>query len=141
MNLGTVPDELVMLEEWKRRLCIEDWSVSLFVNCDPEDMKLDDCDGCVSYEETTKTAVIQIADPSLLGERLSRPFDFETVLVHELLHLKFCLLERGDDWDSKLQLRVLHQIIDDLSRAFVDAKRFVESKEKTKKTSEEKNNV
>lgn len=86
-------------------------------------MELQDADGCVSYTEVTKSAKIQILDEK---ERKGgiRPFDFEETLVHELLHMKLCLLERGEDWDNKLQLRLLHTYIDDLARAFVNAKRY-----------------
>ena len=137
-----IPEELLLLKEWESRLGLEDWNITLTARCHPEDMALEDCTGCVSYEETTKTAVIQIINPDLLGERVCRPFDFEEVLVHEMLHLKFCLLERGNNWEKKLQLRVLHQIIDDMSRALVDAKRFSDkAKSEKKKTSKENVNV
>lgn len=86
-------------------------------------MGLQDADGCVSYTETTKAAKIQILNPEERRDGL-RQFDFEEILVHELLHMKLCLLEKGDDWDNKLQLRLLHTLIDDLARAFVDAKNY-----------------
>ena len=123
-----MPEEL--LDEWSKRLGLNDWQITLDTHVKPEDMYVQDSDGCAIYEETTKAAKIQIVDPENRlkvnpGETIVclRPFDFEAILVHELLHLKLCLLEKGNDWDNKLQLRLLHQIIDDLSRALVDAKR------------------
>ena len=126
-----MPEELKLLDEWSIRLGLKDWYIVLEADVKPEDMKADDADGFVVFEETTKSARIQIIDPKAREEdegifSASRPFDFEETLVHELLHLKLCLLERGDDWETKLQLRILHQIIDDLSRALVDAKRSKE---------------
>jgi hypothetical protein len=50
------------------------------------------------------------------------PFDFEVVLVHELLHLKFALL--SDNSDCNIESRYVHQLIDEMARSFVDAKRF-----------------
>ena len=52
------------------------------------------------------------------GECKHSAVDFEDrkTLVHELLHLKFCLL--GDSGND-LQDRYVHQLIDDLARAFV----------------------
>ena len=124
-----IPAELKLLDEWTTRLGLKDWYVVLETNVKPENMELQHADGCISYVEATKSARIQIVDEKL-REPTIRPFDFEETLVHELLHMKFCLLERGDDWDNKLQLRLLHTIIDDLSRAFVAAKYF--NKETTK---------
>ena len=48
------------------------------------------------------------------------PLDWEKTLVHELLHLKTCLVSSNV---PDLQERVMHQMIDDLARAFVSAKR------------------
>lgn len=44
----------------------------------------------------------------------------EMTLVHELLHLKLSLVS---DNVPDLQVRYMHQIIDDMARAFVDVKR------------------
>lgn len=125
-----MPEELKLLDEWSNTLGLKDWLITLETNVEPENMDIPDSDGCVSYEETTKAAKIQIVNPENRikvepGEKVVflRPYDFETILVHELLHLKFCLLEIGDEWEISTQLRVLHQIIDDLARAFVDIKR------------------
>lgn len=118
-----MPKELELLQEWKQRLGLQNWQITLTDNVDPEDMTVKDAMGCTSYQEVMRTASIQIINPEKIEETL-RPFDYEETLVHELLHLKLGLLERGTDWDNKLQLRVLHMIIDDLARALVDAKRF-----------------
>lgn len=119
-----MPEELELLNEWTERLGLKDWHILLYSNCNPEeDTILQDAEGYVSYTEATKAAKIQIVNPNKRDKDALRPFDFEEILVHELLHLKLCLLEKGDDWDNKLQLRLMHQIIDDLARAFVDAKR------------------
>lgn len=121
--------ELRLLREWQNRLGLQDWYVVLETNSKPNNMDLQDADGCLSYVETTKSAKIQIIDPKLRTNGL-RPFDFEETLVHELLHMKMCLLERGENWDKKLQLRLLHVVLDDLARALVDAKRSSKSPRK-----------
>lgn len=77
--------------------------------------------GHVEYVEPDRLARIEIVSQQDF-ERGSYTitWDFERVLVHELLHLKFSLLdESGND----LQDRVVHQMIDDLARALVCAKR------------------
>jgi len=130
-----MPNEVELLVEWQKRLGLQDWLIELQTNVSPEEMDLQYADGCVAYEETVKAARIQTIDPSKRLETNTeekivclRPFNFEEVLVHELLHLKFCLLEKGTNWEKKLQLRMLHQIIDDLSRALVNAKEYKNEK-------------
>ena len=108
-----------LLKEWQERLFLSEWRIKLIDNCNPEDMTLNGCAGCTDWTETIKTARIEIIDPKYYGDRIV-PFDWEKTLVHELLHLKTCLIS---DMVSDLQERYMHQMIDELARAFVDAKR------------------
>lgn len=110
-----------LLKEWQKRLSMQDWRITLKTGCSPDEMKIDESSGCVAWSESTKTAFIQILDPIYYGERVT-DFDFEQTLVHELLHLKFCLFY---DEDGDLRERVVHMVLDDLSRALVDAKRVM----------------
>ena len=122
-----VPTEVALLGEWTKRLGMQDWAISLFVNVDPRDMTVENSLGCTSWEESTKSAVIQIVDPEEL-ETLTRSFDFEEVLVHELLHLKTSLLSSREIKED-LQERVLHQLIDDIARAMIDIKKCERNKD------------
>ena len=108
-----------LLAEWQKRLGLQEWRIKLVDKCKPEDMTLDDVAGCTEWSEAIKTARIEIIDPKYYGKRIV-PFDYEKTLVHELLHLKTCLVSDAVD---DLQARYMHQMIDDLARAFVDAKR------------------
>ncbi len=108
-----------LLQEWKTRLGLHDWRIKLRPNCCPEEMEHENCVGCTDWTESGKTARIDILDESYYGKRVV-PFDFEKTLVHELLHLKLCLVSSNVD---DFQERYMHQIIDDLARAFVDAKK------------------
>ena len=104
-----------LLEKWKRRLGLQDWHIVLEADVIPSDMTLENVAGETEWTESAKCAVIRILREDCYGTRIV-PFDFEKTLVHELLHLKFCLLgESGND----LQDRYVHQLIDDLARAFV----------------------
>ena len=120
--MNKIPDELQLLNEWKEILGLKDWYIILNAHCIPSDLELEDAAGEVQYEETTKSAEIHIIDEKYT-KACVRPFDFEEVLVHELLHLKLSLLAEGVDWDVSIQLRLLHQIIDDLAKSFVAVKR------------------
>lgn len=108
-----------LMKEWQKRLSLSDWTIALYAECSPDEMSLDDSSGCVSWQESTRTACIQILDPKYYGERVA-PFDFEKTLVHELLHLKFCMFYKRD---GSLRERLVHQAVDDLARALVSAKR------------------
>lgn len=115
-----------LLQEWQNRLFLSEWRIKLVDNCKPEDMTLQNCAGCTDWSETIKTARIEIIDPKYYGERIV-PFDWEKTLVHELLHLKTCLVS---DMVDDLQARYMHQMIDDLARSFVDAKRCKQKEQK-----------
>lgn len=109
-----------LLREWQHRLGIDDWRIKLVDNMKPEDMIIENVSGDVDWSESIKTARIEIMNPKFYGERIV-PFDYEKTLVHELLHLKLCLVS---DNVGEFQARYMHQMIDDLARAFVDAKRY-----------------
>ena len=106
-----------LLKEWIDRLKLNDWVIELQENCSPDDMN--DCCGLTNWQEVNKSAIIKIIDPQYYGERII-PFDAEKTLVHELLHLKTCLIS---DTENELQERIMHQLIEDLARALVNAKR------------------
>ena len=109
------------LQEWQERLGLTDWRISLH-DCMPVgEMMEENVSGCTEFQEVNKTARIEILDPDEYGERVI-PFDYERILVHELLHLKLCLISETFGEDT-LQERVAHQLIDDLARALIDAKR------------------
>lgn len=110
---------MALLKEWAERLGLQERRISLHDNCKPEDMSMEDVAGCTVWTECNKTARIEIIDEQHYGDRVVG-FDWEKTLVHELLHLKTSLISSEVD---DLQERVAHQIIDDLARAFVDAKR------------------
>ena len=107
------------LDYWMERLGLQDWTIKLYDCCNPEDMALPNVAGCTEWVEVKRAAVIQIMDPDYYGDRIT-PFDYEETLVHELLHLKTCLLT---DVDDSLQTRVGHLLIEDLARTLVAVKR------------------
>lgn len=108
-----------LLKEWVERLGLQDWVIKLTDNCHPSNMSMKDVSGCTVWTESIKTATIEIIDPQFYGERIV-PFDYEETLVHELLHLKTSLVSSNT---LDLEERIMHQLIDDLARALVDAKR------------------
>lgn len=107
---------------WQRVLGLTDWRIKLKTDCFMSELILQNAAGETEWSETIKTAYIRIISAEEYGERIV-PFDPEKTLVHELLHLKFCLLGESG---NKLQDRYIHQLIDDVARALVEAKRTEE---------------
>lgn len=110
----SVFNEQELLKKWQKRLGLQDWTIKLCVECKPEEMAVQEATGCTEWSEAIKTAKIEILDPLYYGDRII-PFDFEKTLVHELLHLKMSFWCQDTD---DVEDRVMHQIIDDLARAF-----------------------
>jgi len=98
-------------------LGLQDWQIRVVDGLRPDQMSAPDADGFVDYETSTRTARIEILDPQYYGDRV-RPYDYELILVHELLHCKFGLL---DDSGNDTHDRVLHQLVDDMARTLVSA--------------------
>ncbi|MBQ7797844.1 MAG: hypothetical protein IJ371_01830 [Clostridia bacterium] len=108
-----------LLSEWQERLGLQDWHIVLQEDVSPNDMVLQSVSGECEKDEVNKCAVVRIMNEKDYGSRIL-PFDKEKVLVHELLHIKFWLIENTE---NEMQNRVVHQIIDDIARALVNAKR------------------
>lgn len=114
----------LLLNEWEERLGLQDWIITLKYNCKFSDLELEDCCGETNWVDAIKTATIKIVSSEEYGKDRIQDFDFEQILVHELLHIKFGLLSfTQQDYDGKVVAEVRHQLIDDLARALVMAKR------------------
>lgn len=108
-----------MFDYWRNKLGLNDWTIKFDWDVEPEDMAIEDSCGCASWQESNKTALIQILRPDRYGERVA-PFDVEKTIVHELLHIKLSFISSECD---PLQQRVAHQLIDDLAKSMVSARR------------------
>ena len=108
-----------LLREWVKRLGLQNWRITLYGCCTENEMDLHGCAGCTTWQEVNCCARVQIISPDCYGDRMIH-FGWEKTLVHELLHIKTCLLT---DTNNELNDRIGHILIDDLARALVDAKR------------------
>ncbi len=112
-----------LLDEWVDILGLQDWDIHLAWQCTPEEMptaKDEDVAGYTAYGESTKEAEIFIPDEQYIDCKPFK-FDFELTLVHELMHLKTCLLTDTDH--SSLQYRLMHVLVEDMAKALVKTKR------------------
>ncbi len=116
-------NEQNLLKEWQERLGLQDWAITLRINCKKDDMDLEEVAGETEWSLSIKSASIKIISKEEYGERIV-PYDFENILIHELLHLKFGLIDQKiTSYESDVAYEVRHQLIDDLARALVMAKR------------------
>lgn len=106
-----------LLDEWINRLGLGDWTIRARLNASPNEFASCGADGECCYTESTKVANIRI----MCEDALNDDADWEQILVHELLHCKFSLIYPSND--DSVKGRVMHQLIDDMSKALVSAKR------------------
>ena len=117
-SINTVKSITELVTEWKQRLDLGDWEIVVNDNVSPYDMQNLGVAGECIWDEVHKAATINICDEKDYGDRVL-PFDKEKTLIHELLHIKFCMLDNGDGVGAKVQ----HQLIEDLAKALVRTKR------------------
>ena len=123
-----------LLNEWQERLGLQDWAIVLRYNCKFSDLDTEDSIGETVWSNTIKNATIRIVSKEEYGNDRTLPFDFEQTLVHELLHIKFGLIDiMNSGYESKVVDELRHQLIDDLARALVMAKRRRNKKKIRKK--------
>ena len=108
-----------LLREWQHRLGLDNWHIELKDNVSPNDMQQVGVCGECEYDTVNSCAVIRILNKKDYGDRIL-PFNKEKILVHELLHIKMWFIYESD---CDLQSKMVHQLIDDMARALVDAKR------------------
>lgn len=117
--------EKELFYEWRERLGLQDWVIKFKYNCKSSELENTDAIGEVQFMTDNKTAIIRIISKEEYdNEDFMIPYDFEKTLVHELLHIKFGLIDKKVvSYESAVAEDVRHQLIDDLARAFVMAKK------------------
>jgi hypothetical protein len=108
-----------LLKEWQERLGLQSWKIDLRDGVKQTEFQSMEQQGECEYDTVNSCAVIRIAKPEDCTGRIL-PFDKEKTLVHELLHIKMWFIYESD---CDLQSKMVHQLIDDMARALVDAKK------------------
>lgn len=125
-----------LLEEWQERLGLQDWAITLTYNCKRADM--DDPEysiGETLWNTTNKSARISIISEEEYGTDMILKYDFEKTLVHELLHCKFSIIDKDiNTYEGIVAESARHQLIDDIARALVMAKRGETKRKLAKET-------
>lgn len=122
--------EKKLLNEWKERLGLHDWVITLRYNCKQSDMELEEVAGETHWININKTANIRIVSKEVYGDRIIK-YDFERILVHELLHIKFGYLQlENRSYEGMVFDEAQHQLIEDLAQSLVMAKRGITNRAK-----------
>lgn len=110
-----------LLNEWQERLGLQDWVIILRYNLKLEDMDGNNA-GLTVWNNVNKIAEVHIMREEEYNSLV--PYDYERILVHELLHIKFGFLQtEPKNYEEIVFDEAQHQLIDDLARALVMAKR------------------
>lgn len=106
---------------WLRILGIENWDIVFDWAVRKSNMVLEDTYGTCTYNREIQSAMIQIMDELDIGatDTLAH-FDYEVVLVHELLHIKFAW---ADNPANDLEKALTHSLIQELAKSFVQTRR------------------
>ena len=119
-----------LLKYWQKILGLQDWIIDLRDNSIPSDFLEQGRAGEVEWQEVNKTAVIRILKSECYGKRII-PFNFEKTLIHELLHIKFYIFSESE---NELQIRLLHQLIEDFAKMLYKLRNQGEHKNDQTKT-------
>ena len=90
MEFKTIEEAKACLKEWQDRLFLSDWIIKIKL-CTPEEFTLEDVVGENEYQIDGKNCVIRILKPEFYGDRMIK-YCAEQILIHELLHCKYCWL-------------------------------------------------
>jgi len=114
--------DLVELKDyWVKILRIEDWEVLIRFKR-AENMTLEEVQGECIFNFTDRQAIVNIIDP-LDWIDIEFKQDFEKIVVHELLHIKFS--EAFDEAfnEDVFKDKLIHRLLNDLAKSLVLAKR------------------
>lgn len=112
-------DELVECSKyWIPLLGLSDWKIVLKVVHQADMCEEEERQGEVLYSLTGKQAIVKILDPADWNNDDFMQ-DMEKTLVHELLHLRFDVIDCKDKTSDKL----MHQLLNDVSRWLVGVNR------------------
>lgn len=114
-------DELIeKCTEWQEILGLQNWVIGIAA-AKSNQFELSGSEGEVDWVLSRKEAKIKILDPVDYPENTFVPFDMETCLVHELLHLHYAPFDNTEP--KTLENIALEQSIHFISKALVDLKR------------------
>lgn len=105
-----------LLNQWIKILDLQDWNIEVFDDCSPRELFDPNSQAENYYNFVHKHARIRITTKKDRDCDVS-PLDYEHLLVHELLHCKFAVL---DDSGNALQDKIVHQFVEDFAKILTE---------------------
>ncbi|MGE1061204.1 hypothetical protein NXG27_00945 [Megasphaera paucivorans] len=109
------------LHEWQNRLFLDDWIIKL--NLLPRIQMTDDDAGHNTFQITNKASVISICIPDDDAKSRISKFCQELILVHELLHLKYNLVDASNpSYEEVSLMQTEHMLLEQMAKSLIMAK-------------------
>lgn len=105
-----------LLDKWIKILGLQDWHIEVYDECSPRELFDSTSQAENYYNFTYKQAKIRITSEKDRKHDVL-PMSYEHLLVHELLHCKFAIL---DGSDNLLQDKIVHQLVEDFANILVE---------------------
>jgi hypothetical protein len=108
------------MKQWQHRLFLDDWIINLRL-FDPTEMD-NEAAGTNEFQIENKSSIIKIANLNDDLKTRNQKACHEKTLVHELLHLKYNIVERSNEYESKFLDIHQHMLLEQMSKSLIMAK-------------------
>ena len=121
MEFKTIEEAKACLKEWQKRLFLSDWIIDIKL-CSPEEFKESNVCGENEFVMDSNCCVIRILKPEFYGERIVK-YCAEQILIHELLHCKYCWISPPDGSLESVYYNTLeHSLLEQMAKSLFMAK-------------------
>lgn len=121
MEFKSTKQAVECLKEWQERLGLGDWIIKVRLVKEIETVQ--NCSGYVDWQEVSRCGVIQIQNSDPEAHLCVKKHCAERVLIHELLHMSFGMIEKGiDKSHDSFQYKAMHKAMDTMADALIMAK-------------------
>lgn len=109
-----------IMRQWQHRLFLNDWTISIHL-LDPTEMD-NGAAGTNEFQYENKSSIIKIAKLNDDLKARNQKACHEKTLVHELLHLKYNIVERSSEYESKFLDIHQHMLLEQMAKSLIMAK-------------------
>ena len=111
------------LRYWQSKLFLNDWIIKAKL-VEPRTLYANDihCTGTVNLNYEIKTASIEIEKQDFEAKTTLMKVVHEKVLVHEVLHLKYNILDVGGTYEARVVDCLEHQLLEQMAKTLVMVK-------------------
>ena len=119
MEFKTTKEANKSLKEQKHRLFLDDWIIKVNL---VEPSEISGFAGNNQFQTVNKYSVINISKQDEDGMSRMAKVCHEQTLVHELLHCKYNIIERSNEYESKFLDDHQHMLLEQMAKSLIMAK-------------------